>query len=132
MSKLIIKGGYKLKGEVDVQGSKNAVLPILAATLLNGGINVISNCPMIRDVEIALEILKYLGCKVYIDNSMIILDSSTITRTEIPEDLAVEMRSSIMFLGPMLARCGEVTISYPGGCVMLQAQSGGNCCEFAV
>jgi UDP-N-acetylglucosamine enolpyruvyl transferase len=122
MSKLVIKGGYKLKGEMDVQGSKNAVLPILAAALLNGGSNVISNCPMIRDVEVALEILQYLGCKVYINNSVVTLDSSTITKTEIPEDLAVEMRSSIMFLGPMLARCGEVTISYPGGCAMLQAQ----------
>jgi len=121
MSKFIIKGGYKLKGEIDVQGSKNAVLPILAATILNKGNNVISNCPMIKDVDVALDILKYLGCKVQINNSVVTLDSSSITKTEIPEDLAAEMRSSIIFLGPMLARCGEVTISYPGGCVTLQA-----------
>jgi UDP-N-acetylglucosamine enolpyruvyl transferase len=121
MSKFIIKGGYKLKGEIDVQGSKNAVLPILAATILNKGNNIIKNCPAIKDVEVAIDILKYLGCKVQVKNSVVTLDSSSITKTEIPEGLAAEMRSSIIFLGPMLARCGEVTISYPGGCVMLRA-----------
>ncbi|HHW32326.1 MAG TPA: UDP-N-acetylglucosamine 1-carboxyvinyltransferase [Clostridiaceae bacterium] len=119
MSKLIITGGKKLNGEILVEGSKNAVLPILAATVLNSGISVIKNCPKLRDVEVALEILKSVGCKIKWEKDVVTVDSSTITETKIPVDLATEMRSSIIFLGPMLARCGKVTISYPGGCVTL-------------
>lgn len=116
MSKLIVNGGRRLKGEINVEGSKNAVLPILAAALLNSGINVIKNCPRLKDVEIALKILSKLGCKVKIENGTAIIDSSVISCTEIPVDLATEMRSSIIFMGPMLARCGKVVVSYPGGC----------------
>jgi UDP-N-acetylglucosamine 1-carboxyvinyltransferase len=116
MSRLIISGGQQLKGEIVADGSKNAVLPILAATLLNSGVSVIKNCPKLKDVEVALKILNVLGCKVNFDNGIITVDSSTINYTEIPEDLAAEMRSSIIFMGPMLARCGKVLISYPGGC----------------
>ena len=121
MSKIVVTGGQKLKGEILIEGSKNAVLPILAATILNKGISIIKNCPKLRDVEVALEILRNLGCKVNTDGNVVILDSSTICSTEVPEDLAIEMRSSIIFLGPMLARCGKVTISYPGGCVTAKA-----------
>jgi len=121
MSKLVVEGGSKLNGEIAVEGSKNAVLPILAATVLNGGINVIKNCPKLKDVEIALEILRRIGCKISVEGDTTIIDSSTINETKIPVDLAAEMRSSIIFMGPMLARCGKVTISYPGGCVMLLA-----------
>lgn len=116
MGKLVIEGGQKLKGELAVEGAKNAVLPVLAATVLNGGINVIHNCPGLKDVSIMFEILRNMGCKVTVKGSTVEVDSSTITSTEIPEDLATEMRSSIIFLGPVLARCGKVTISYPGGC----------------
>ena len=69
-----------------------------------------------KDVNIALKILSMVGCKVSFENGIIIADSSTINSTEIPVDLAAEMRSSIIFLGPMLARCGKVLISFPGGC----------------
>ncbi len=117
MSKIVLTGGQRLKGEIVVEGSKNAVLPILAATVLNGGINVIRNCPKLRDVEVAIEILQMLGCKIKYEDDAVIIDSQDITETQIPEDLATEMRSSIIFLGPMLARCKKVTISYPGGCV---------------
>jgi UDP-N-acetylglucosamine 1-carboxyvinyltransferase len=116
MGKLVVTGGKKLIGEVSIEGSKNAVLPILAATILNGGINIIRNCPRLKDVELIIEILKKIGCSVNINGSVLIVDSSNIIKTEIPEDLATEMRSSIVFLGPMLARLGKVTISYPGGC----------------
>jgi len=116
MSKLIINGGRKLKGEVIANGSKNAVLPILAATLLNSGTSVIKNCPRLKDVEVALKILSKAGCKVKFENGAAIVDSSVIDSTEIPEDLAAEMRSSIIFMGPMLARCGKVLMSFPGGC----------------
>ncbi|HHY83883.1 MAG TPA: UDP-N-acetylglucosamine 1-carboxyvinyltransferase [Clostridiales bacterium] len=118
MSKMIVTGGQRLRGEIAVEGSKNAVLPILAATVLNGGTSVIKNCPKLRDVEIAIEILKKIGCKVKMEDKTVIVDSSTLNSTKIPEELAIEMRSSIIFMGPMLARCGKVTISYPGGCVM--------------
>jgi UDP-N-acetylglucosamine enolpyruvyl transferase len=121
MSKLIITGGPKLKGEIAIEGSKNAVLPILAATILNGGINVIKSVPRLRDVEVALDILRSIGCKVTVEGDVATIDSSTINGTKVPVDLAIEMRSSIIFMGPMLARCGKVTISYPGGCVILLA-----------
>ncbi|NLD50383.1 MAG: UDP-N-acetylglucosamine 1-carboxyvinyltransferase [Clostridiaceae bacterium] len=114
MGKFVVTGGQKLKGEIVVEGSKNSVLPILAATVLNDGINIIKNCPRLRDVEIMLEILRKLGCKVSFEGDVITVDSSTIISTEIPEDLAVEMRSSIIFLGPILSRFKKVTISYPG------------------
>lgn len=119
MSKIIINGGHKLKGEIWVEGSKNAVLPILAATVLNGGINIINNCPKINDVYVMLKILKTIGCKVSFEDNCCTVDSSSIQSTEIPDELAAEMRSSIIFMGPVLARGGEVTISYPGGCVTL-------------
>ena len=117
MSKFIVAGGTKLSGEIAVEGSKNAVLPILAATILNGGESVIKNCPRLRDVEVMIEILKDIGCKASMEGDVITIDSSSIRETQIPVELAAEMRSSIIFMGPMLARCGKVTISYPGGYV---------------
>jgi UDP-N-acetylglucosamine 1-carboxyvinyltransferase len=122
MSKLIVTGGQKLRGDIVVEGSKNAVLPILAAAVLNNGKSIIKNCPRLRDVEIMLDILRKIGCKVEFEGNTVTIDSSTIHSTEVPEDLAVEMRSSIIFLGPILSRFKEVTISYPGGCEMSWAQ----------
>jgi len=116
MSRLIVAGGNKLNGEIAIEGSKNAVLPVLAASILNRGENIIRNCPRLRDVEIMLEILKKIGCRVKAENDVIVINSENINETQIPVDLAAEMRSSIIFMGPMLARCGRVTISYPGGC----------------
>lgn len=119
MNKIIVKGGKKLKGEIGIEGAKNSVLPILAATILNGGENIIKNCPMFKDVEVILDILKTIGCKVKIEDNTAIIDSSVISSTIVPESLASEMRSSIILMGPLLAREGKVTISYPGGCVGL-------------
>lgn len=119
MSRFVITGGAKLEGEIVVEGSKNAVLPILAASLLNGGESIIKNCPRLRDVEVMIEILKKIGCSAKMEGDVITVNSSNITETQIPVELAAEMRSSIIFMGPMLARCGKVTISYPGGCVTL-------------
>ncbi|MGE5615010.1 MAG: UDP-N-acetylglucosamine 1-carboxyvinyltransferase [Bacillota bacterium] len=129
MSKLVVAGGARLKGEIAIEGSKNAVLPILAASLLNGGESIIKNCPKLRDVEVMIEILKRLGCSAKREGNVIIVNSSNINETFIPVELAAEMRSSIIFLGPMLARCGKVTISHPGGCVTIQALQviKGNC-----
>lgn len=119
MSKIIVTGGKKLKGEIGIEGAKNSVLPILAATILNGGENIIKNCPMFKDVEVILDILRTIGCKVKVEDNIAIIDSSTISSTIVPENLATEMRSSIILMGPLLAREGKVTISYPGDCVTL-------------
>ena len=119
MNKIIVAGGKKLKGEIKVDGAKNSVLPILAATILNGGENIIKNCPMFKDVEVILDILRKVGCKVKFEDNVAIIDSSTILSTIVPEDLATEMRSSIILMGPLLAREGKVTISYPGDCVSI-------------
>lgn len=118
MGKLVINGGHTLEGEMKIEGSKNAVLPVLAATVLNGGRNVIRNCPILKDVKIMIQILRKIGCSVKVSGNTVTVDSSTIKNQKIPDNLASEMRSSIIFIGPMLARCGKVTISYPGGCVI--------------
>jgi UDP-N-acetylglucosamine enolpyruvyl transferase len=116
MSKIVIRGGYKLKGEIEVEGSKNAILPVQAAAILNGGLNTIINYPKLKDVETMLNILKKIGCSIIKENNSLTIDSSTINSTNIPEDLASELRSSIILMGPVLSRFKKVTISYPGVC----------------
>ena len=116
MSKFIVVGGKRIVGETRVHGAKNAVLPILAATVLNGSINVLYDIPMLSDVEIMTKILQSVGCKVYRDGEALVVDSTDLNSHEVPEDLVREMRSSFIFLGAMLARYGSVKISYPGGC----------------
>lgn len=124
MCKYIIEGGSKLYGEIDIQGSKNAVLPILAATLINSGKSTIKNCPSLRDVDVMLNIMNDLGCTITKIDDNIVIDTTSITGHEIPIEMAAEMRSSIIFLGPLLARMGKVTIAYPGGCVIQLARYG--------
>ena len=116
MSRLIINGGIKLEGEIDTQGSKNSVLPILAATILNGGKSVIHNCPELRDVKITIKVLESLGCKVKRVGKVLMVDSENINDFTIPDDLMRQMRSSIIFLGAILARCKRAVVSMPGGC----------------
>lgn len=116
MSSLLINGGRRLDGSVRVQGAKNSVLPILAATVLNGGENVIHDCPDLKDVKSSLDILESLGCKVKREGSTVIVDSTQITNNCIPEELMREMRSSVIFLGAIISRCTRAQITYPGGC----------------
>jgi UDP-N-acetylglucosamine 1-carboxyvinyltransferase len=116
VSNLIIAGGSRLSGIIEVPGAKNAVLPVLAATLLNNGTSILENCPELDDVLTMLEILSALGCKTKKKGSRIEVDASNLTSSCIPEVLAKRMRSSIIILGAVLARCGEVLVSYPGGC----------------
>lgn len=116
MARLIISGGNKLEGEIESQGAKNSVLPILAATILNGGKNVIYNCPKLSDVRITVEILERLGCEVKRIGKVLIVDSENISEYTIPDDLMRQMRSSIIFLGAILARFGKAVVSLPGGC----------------
>lgn len=116
MAKLLIEGGRPLEGDMEVHGAKNAVLPILAATVLNGGKSVIYNCPDLKDVDSSIDILRYLGCHVSKHDDVLTIDSASITYGEIPEKLMHEMRSSVIFLGATVSRLGRVVTSMPGGC----------------
>lgn len=116
MSTLRINGGKRLAGEIEVHGAKNSVLPILAASLLANGETVIHNCPGLSDVDAAVKILRHLGCGVKREDTTITIDSSTMDRCDIPDALMREMRSSVIFLGAIVARCGEAVLSMPGGC----------------
>jgi len=118
VSRLLICGGKKLGGEVEVQGSKNAVLPILAATILNSDKSVIHNCPNLADTSAALEIIRQLGGTAEYDNHTAVVNSTGIQRCEISNELMCSMRSSVLFLGPLLARTNKAVISYPGGCAI--------------
>lgn len=116
MSNYIIEGGHRLEGEIDISGSKNAALPIIAASLLNKGIVEIENCPKIHDVKIMFNILEKLGCKISANNSKILIDTQNLTNCEIPENLMHEMRSSVIIVGALLGRQGCSKFTYPGGC----------------
>lgn len=119
MQKLIINGGKKLGGEVMVQGAKNAVLPILAATLLCNGEVTLRNCPRLSDTYSALRILNYLGCFASFDICVpdaVKVRPYGLDRNDINDSLMREMRSSIFFMGALLGRTGRCRISFPGGC----------------
>ena len=116
MSSYIIKGGKRLEGEVHISGSKNASLPIIAATILNRGITKLYNIPKIHDTEMMYEILKELGCKIKKEKNKVIIDSSNVNKFEISENLMREMRSSVILAGALLGKYGKATFSYPGGC----------------
>ena len=116
MSRLIIEGGRPLEGSVRAGGAKNSVLPILAATIISGGESIIHNCPDLRDVHSAIAILRHLGCRVSQEGHTVTVDSAPMDRWDIPDHLMREMRSSVIFLGPILARCGKARMTFPGGC----------------
>lgn len=118
MKKIQILGGNPLYGEVELQGSKNAVLPMLAATVLNAGISVIHNCPKIEDVYCMIHILEAIGCRVEWENHTLRIDTKRVHTFQIPKETACKMRSSIIFLGSLLGRLGQAEMSYPGGCVI--------------
>ena len=116
MSVLFIQGGTPLEGELTVQGAKNSVLPVLAACLLAEGTVELSNCPVLSDVAAALAILRHLGCRVERHGHQVTVDAATVTGATISETQMRAMRSSIIFLGPLLARMGEAHVTCPGGC----------------
>ena len=116
MYKYIINGGYKLHGETFVSGSKNASLPILAATIISGRTTRLYNVPDIEDVKITLEILQKIGCKIKKDKNKIIINSKDACKTTIPDDLMRKLRSSVIIVGAILSRFKEAKFSYPGGC----------------
>lgn len=116
MSSIQVIGGEQLKGELLIQGSKNAALPIIAATILNKGNTILKNCPKILDVYHMINILEELGCIATWDGNSLYVDTSKVNSTSVPEASVVKMRSSILFLGALLGAYHEVTIAYPGGC----------------
>ena len=116
MSRILVEGGTQLKGTAEVHGAKNAALPILAATVLNEGINIIHNCPPLKDVNITVEMLKYLGAHVEREGDTLIVDTRGKLGSHIPEKLMRQLRSSIVFMGAIVARNKKVKISAPGGC----------------
>ena len=116
MKSYIIEGGRKLKGTVEIGGSKNASLPILAATILGNGISKIYNVPNISDIDNTLKILQKIGCKVKRNNGKIEINSHYIKNTEIPKELMSKMRSSVILAGALLGKYGKAKFSYPGGC----------------
>ena len=116
MSCYEILGGRPLEGSLTVQGAKNSVLPILAAALLAPGQSVLHNCPQLSDVSATLDILELLGCRTKREGDTVTVDASALTGSGIPERLMREMRSSVIFLGALLARTGEAELCYPGGC----------------
>jgi len=116
--KYIVSGGNKIEGRVNIRGAKNSILPIMAATILNENKSTIHNVPNISDVNIMIKILESIGCKVDYEDDTLIIDSSSISSTEIDEKYVRQMRSSIVIMGAMIGRLNYTKISYPGGCAI--------------
>ena len=116
MDKLVVNGGKALSGKVKISGAKNAVLPIMASSLLVEGITVIKNVPNLRDTRTFIELLSMLGAECAFENSTLTIDATTITSLEAPYDLVKTMRASFYVMGPLLGRFGETKVSLPGGC----------------
>ncbi len=115
MSKIEVEGMHRLQGEVTIQGSKNSVLPILSACVLNEGETILHGCPKIRDVSSMLDALVCAGAKVRWEGSTVIIDTSVMHPEPFVENAGC-MRSSVMLLGSFLGRFGKVILGYPGGC----------------
>ncbi len=119
MDKLLITGGKQLTGTLIVSGAKNAALPILAATLLSDTPVLIGNIPHLHDITTTMELLGCMGVELSVDEKLNIeVNSSTINKLEAPYELVRTMRSSILVLGPLLARFGQADVSLPGGCAI--------------
>ena len=119
MDKFIINGCRQpLSGTVKISGSKNAALPILAASLLSAKPVSIKNVPYLRDVVTINNLLNRLGAKVSMNNGQVEIDAGNIISTQAPYELVKTMRASIVVLGPLLARCGKAEVSLPGGCAI--------------
>ena len=118
MSRIRVEGGSPLNGELEIQGSKNAILPILAATILIAGESVLRNCPDITDVQETLYLMKKLGCKVEADRDVLWIDATEITSEEVTDKAAANSRISVMLLAALIGRKKHAIASYPGGCTI--------------
>jgi UDP-N-acetylglucosamine 1-carboxyvinyltransferase len=118
MEKFVVTGEVQLVGRVRVNGAKNATLPLMAATLLCSGISVIHNVPNLRDIRMMQDIMTLLGAKIHREESTLVIDTSDVSKVEIPEHLMREMRASVFLMGPLLGRFRKVRLYYPGGCAI--------------
>jgi len=118
VEKLIVRGGNRLSGTVKASGAKNAVLPVIAATLLGTTPSTLEEIPDLEDVRTISEVLEHLGATIKFDPCLLSIDSSTITSCEAPYELVRKMRASFLVMGPLLAREGCAKISLPGGCAI--------------
>ena len=119
MAKIVINGGEPLQGDVWISGAKNAVLPILVASMLGDEPSIIGNVPHLQDVTTSMELLAQMGADLAVDERMKIeIDPRGIDRHEAPYDLVKTMRASILVLGPLVARHGRAHVSLPGGCAI--------------
>lgn len=118
MNKILVRGGSQLQGEVNISSAKNAILPIIAATILSSDTCIIENAPMLRDVFVICDVLKTINAKISINNieNKIIIDTSNLVSEEPDSDLVRKMRASFLIMGPMIARFKKFKISFPGGC----------------
>jgi UDP-N-acetylglucosamine 1-carboxyvinyltransferase len=116
MDKLLITGGKRLSGEIDISGAKNAALPILCAGLLTADTLQLSNVPHLHDVTTILKLLRQMGLQAEQDGDRVALNGRGVNHFEAPYDLVKTMRASILVLGPLVARFGEAKVSLPGGC----------------
>lgn len=113
-----IHGGVPLKGDVTVSGSKNAALPLIAASVLCKGETVLTNVPFLRDIKVMLQILDYLGAETSFQSGTVRIRTQNLQSKPIPAEFVSKLRGSIVLLGPLLARFGVVEMCYPGGCVL--------------
>ena len=118
MGSYLIQGGKRLSGTVRIHGAKNSVLPVLTACVCCAGTCEIHNCPQISDVDTSVAILRHLGCRVVRQEDVLTVDAGCISRCDIPAGLMRGMRSSVLFLGALLSRCGEACLVPPGGCAL--------------
>lgn len=118
MERYVIEGGTRLHGSVEVCGAKNAVLPILAATILSAETCVIHNIPLLQDVVLMMEILEYLGAEVKWEKKTLIINGAAINPAEMPEEAMKKMRASNLVIGPLLGRFHFARVPFPGGCAI--------------
>ncbi|MDR1160382.1 MAG: UDP-N-acetylglucosamine 1-carboxyvinyltransferase [Syntrophomonadaceae bacterium] len=118
MERLVIKGLSPLKGSVRISGSKNATLPIMAATLLCSDEVILSGVPDLEDIKVMSQVLRLLGAKVKKEKDVLIIDSSSVNAIELPDAMTRKMRASNLVMGPLLGRFHHAKISYPGGCAI--------------
>jgi UDP-N-acetylglucosamine 1-carboxyvinyltransferase len=116
VDKLVIQGGRALEGAVRISGSKNAALPVMAATLLVPGVHRLRNVPRLRDTQTFARVLELLGARVAFEDNLLTIDTSSVNSVEAPYELVKTMRASIYVLAPLLARFGRARVSLPGGC----------------
>ena len=119
MQEFCVRGVGPLKGTLRVQGAKNSVLPLLAASLLCGDKTVtLTDVPYLSDVDVSVNLLTTLGCRVERQGHTLQVDATAAAPTVLGEELCCRMRSSVLYLGPLLGRFGKAQLSYPGGCVL--------------